>query len=86
MKTITLPTHAVRAWRLFYGPAAETSIAFVGSMAECRKFISDDNEEIYRTSHNESGRWTLKTVTTYSLSPHAKLQAEQKNEEQSWAP
>jgi len=82
MNNKILPSHAVRARSYYYGPKEETSIAFVGSLAECREFIRLDNEEIYRTSHNESGRWTLRIVTMNSLRPYARDQAEYKMQEQ----
>ena len=75
--TALLPSHCVRARRYFYGQAEETSIVFVGTLTECREFIRKDNAEIYRTSHNESGRWTLRIATTNSLRPYARQQAEQ---------
>jgi len=77
-----LPSHAVRARRFYYGQKEETSIAFVGALAECKEFIRLDNEEVYRTSHNESGRWVLRIVATNSLSPYARLQADHKMDEQ----
>jgi hypothetical protein len=83
MKTKTLPPHCVRARQFFYGPTETTSIAFVGTLAECKEFIQLDDKEVYRTSHNESGRWVLKIVTTNSLSPSARRNAEYKIEEQS---
>jgi hypothetical protein len=82
--TNQLPTHAVRARRFFYGPKEETSIAFTGTLAECKEFIRLDDAEIYRTSHNESGRWRLRVVTTASLSPSALVDAERRAVEQSW--
>ena len=78
----TLPSHAVRARRFYYGPSEKTLIAFVGTLAECKEFIRLDNDEIYRTSHNESGRWTLRIVTTNSLRPYARQEAECKLDEQ----
>ncbi len=83
MSNKTLPSHAVRARRFYFGPKEKTSIAFVGTLAECKEFIRLDNEEIYRTSHNESGRWTLRIVTTNSLRPYARREAEDKLIEQS---
>lgn len=77
MTTKPLPSHAVRARRFFYGPTSTTSIAFVGSLQECKEFIRLDNSEVYHTSHNEAGRWTLRIVPTHSLSPFATQQAEQ---------
>lgn len=71
----TLPSHAVRATRYFYGPSQTKSIVFVGTLPECREFVRDDNRGIYHTAHNESGRWDLRIVTTNSLSPSAKLTA-----------
>jgi hypothetical protein len=73
---ITLPSHAVRSRRFFYGPKEEVSIAFVGTLDECKKFIADDDDSVYHTAHNESGRWSLRVVTTASLSPSALRQAE----------
>ena len=86
MKVITtLPSHAVRSRRFFYGPSAdEIGIAFVGTLAECRKFIADDNAEIYHTRHNESGRWSLRIVTTNSLRPYAHQSADQRLSAQSY--
>ena len=56
--------------------------AFVGTLAECKEFIRLDNEEIYRTSHNEAGRWSLRIVTTNSLRPYARQEAKYKLDEQ----
>ncbi len=84
MKTKTLPSHAVRARRFFYGPSEKVSIAFVGSLAECKEFIRAQSARTYCTSPNESGRWSLRIVRTNSLRPYALLEAEYKTEEQSW--
>ena len=81
-KTTILPSHCVRARRFFYGPAETTSIVLVGTLTECREFIRKDNAEIYHTGHNESGRWTLRIVTTNSLRPYARQQADQCYNEQ----
>ena len=81
-KTIIIPSHCVRARRYFYGPSETTSIVFVGSLAECREFIRADDAEIYHTSHNESGRWTLRIATTNSLRHYARQQADQCYNEQ----
>ena len=83
--TALLPSHCVRARRYFYGQAEATSIVFVGTLTECRDFIRKDNAEIYHTSHNESGRWSLRIVTTNSLRPYARQQADQcYNEQMLW--
>ena len=78
----TIPSHAVRARRFYYGPMEKLSIAFVGTLAECKEFIRTDNAKIYRTSHNEAGRWTLRIVTTNSLRPYARQEAQWKLDEQ----
>ena len=75
--TTTLASHAVRARRFFYGPKETTSIAFVGSLTECKDFIARRSSETYHLSHNESGAPSYKIVTTNSLSPYARQQAEQ---------
>lgn len=75
--TTILPSHCVRARSFFYGPSETTSIVFVGTLNECREFIRKDNAEIYRTSQNESGRRSLRIVTTNSLRPYARQQADQ---------
>lgn len=80
----SLPTHAIRSRRFFYGPKEEISIAFVGTLAECKAWIKADDAEIYRTAHNESGRWALKIIKTNQLRPYALLDAERTLEEQSW--
>ena len=77
MNLSTLPSHCIRARRFFYGPQPDKiSIAFLGTLAECREFIRRDVDEIYRTDHNESGRWRLRIVTTNSLRPYALRDAE----------
>lgn len=75
MNNKTIPTHAVRARRFFYGPKETTSIVFVGTLAECREYIARPGT--YYLAHNESGAPTYKIVTTNSLSPFARQQAEQ---------
>lgn len=80
----TLPTHAIRSRRFFYGPKEEIGIAFVGTLTECKAWIKADDAEIYRTAHNESGRWALKIIRTNQLRPYAILDAKRKLEEQSW--
>lgn len=80
----SLPTHAIRSRRFFYGPKEEISIAFVGTRAECKEWIKADDATIYHTAHNESGRWALKIIRTNQLRPYALLEAERKFEEQSW--
>ena len=78
----TLPTHAVRYRRSFYGRQADqVGIAFVGTLAECREYIREDNACIYYCSHNEVGRCHLHTVRTASLSPYALLDARRLFEE-----
>ena len=82
MSTTTLPTHAVRYRRFFYGKQADqVGIAFVGTLAECKEFIREDNACIYYTSHNEVGRCHLHTVRTASLRQHALLEARRLFEE-----
>jgi|LakMenEpi03Aug12_release.lakeMendotaPanAssembly.Ray.scaffolds.fasta_scaffold3378686_1 hypothetical protein len=83
MNTSNLPSHAVRFRRFFYGNQPdEVGIAFVGSLAECREFMGQDAESIYRTRHNESGPWRLRIVNTSSLRPYAIQQAEDAMQEQ----
>lgn len=82
MKTITLPSHVVRARRFWYGQKETFSIAFVGTLKECREFIKQDDCEVYRLEHNESGRPILRIVTTASLRPCALRDAEYRAEEQ----
>lgn len=77
-----LPSHAVRARRFLFGPSEKVSIAFVGTRAECKEFITRDLEKPYYTANDESGRWSLKIVTTNSLSPYARSEAEYKLIEQ----
>ena len=78
----TRPTHAVRYRRFFYGKQEDqVGIAFVGSLAECREFIREDDACIYYTSHNEVGRCHLHTVRTASLRPYALEQARRLHEE-----
>lgn len=74
---LPLPSHCVRARRYFFGPRETCSIVYTGTRAECAEFISRDDAEVYRTSHNEAGRWSLRIVTTASLRPSALQQAEQ---------
>ena len=72
----TLPTHAVRYRRFFYGKQADqVGIAFLGTLAECREFIREDNACIYYRSHDEVGRCHLHTVRTASLRQNALLEA-----------
>ena len=80
--TNVLPSHCVRARRYFFGPSEITSVVFVGTLAECRDFIRADDAKVYRTAHNESGRWSLRIVTTNSLRPYARQQAAQCYHEQ----
>jgi hypothetical protein len=82
--TSQFPSHAVRSRKFFYGPSETIGIAFVGTLAECRSFIAKDSAEIYRTEHNESGRWSLKVVTTASLRPAALRDAEYRMEVQAY--
>ena len=82
--TSELPSHAVRSRKFFYGPSENVGIAFVGTLAECRDFITADNAEIYRIEHNESGRWSLKVVTTASLRPYALREAEYRQQVQAY--
>lgn len=82
MSTSTLPTHAVRYRRSFYGKQADqVGIAYVGTLSECREYIREDDACIYYTSHNEVGRCHLHTVRTASLRQHALLEARQLFEE-----
>lgn len=80
----TLPSHAVRARQFFFGPKEKVTIVFVGTHTECKEFIRADDALIYRPSNNESGRWTLRIVTTNSLTRSALDQAGSKVQEQSW--
>ena len=79
---INLHSHAVRSRKFFYGPKEKLGIAFVGTLAECKAWVKSSDSAIYYTTHNESGRWTLKIVTTNSLSPFAREQAAHKQMEQ----
>ena len=79
---INLHSHAVRSRKFFYGPQETVGIAFVGTLAECKAWVKASESAIYYTSHNESGRWSLKIVTTNSLSPHARTKAAHKQMEQ----
>jgi len=79
---INLHSHAVRSRKFFYGPQEKVGIAFVGTLAECKAWVKASDSAIYYTSHNESGRWSLKIVTTNSLSPHARTEAAHKQMEQ----
>jgi hypothetical protein len=84
-QNMNLPSHAVRSRRFFYGPTSDKiGIAFLGTLAECKKFIADDDATIYHTSHNESGRWLLRIVRTNTLSQSAIWDAERRMEIQSW--
>lgn len=65
--TNTLPSHAVRRRRYFYGPAETCSIVFAGTLAECREYIRSEEAAVCYLSHNESGRPTLRVVRTASL-------------------
>ena len=71
----TLPSHAVRATRYFYGPSQTKSIVFIGTLPECREFVRNSDRDRYYTAHNESSRWDLRIVTTNSLSSSARLAA-----------
>ena len=62
------PTHAVKAERFFYGPKKLTSIVFAGTRQECAEFVQKSDAQIYYLTHNESARWSLRIVTTNSLS------------------
>ena len=75
-------SHAVRSRKFFYGSQEKVGIAFVGTLAECKAWVKASDSAIYYTSHNESGRWSLKIVTTNSLSPHAREMAAHKQMEQ----
>ena len=80
---INLHSHAVRSRKFFYGSQPDRiDIAFVGTLAECKAWVKSSDSAIYYTTHNESGRWTLKIVTTNSLSPFAREQAAHKQMEQ----
>jgi hypothetical protein len=79
---INLPSHAVRSRQFFYCQQQKVGIAFVGTLAECKAWVKASDSAIYYTSHNESGRWSLKIVTTNSLSPHARTEAAHKQMEQ----
>jgi|GEM_PF-6439076 len=72
----TLPTHAVRRRRFFYGSTPDSvDLAMVGTLAECREYIAERDGAVYRTAHNESGCPALKVVRTKSLSPYAMEEA-----------
>jgi hypothetical protein len=79
---INLHSHAVRSRKFFYGPQEKVGIAFVGTLAECKAWVKASDSAIYYTTNNESGRWSLKIVTTNSLSPHARTEAAHKQMEQ----
>ena len=80
---INLHSHAVRSRKFFYGSQLDRiDIAFVGTLAECKAWVKSSDSAIYYTTHNESGRWTLKIVTTNSLSPFAREQAAHKQMQQ----
>ena len=80
--SITLPSHAVRYRRSYYGKQADqVGIAYVGTLSECREYIREDNACIYYTSHNEVGRCLLRTVRMASLRPYALEQARRLFEE-----
>lgn len=71
-----LPSHAVRERRFFYDSVADdVRIAFVGTLAQCRKYIRTAEAGTYHLGHNESGRPALHVVRTASLSPWAMAQA-----------
>jgi hypothetical protein len=80
---IDLHSHAVRSRKFYYGSKDKLGIAFVGTLAECKAWVKASDASIYYTSNNESGRWSLKIVTTNSLSPHARTMAAHKQYEQS---
>jgi hypothetical protein len=79
---INLHSHAVRSRKFFYGTQQTVGIAFVGTLAECKAWVAASNSAIYYTTNNESGRWSLKIVTTNSLSRHARTEAAHKQMEQ----
>ena len=79
---IDLHSHAVRSRKFFYGPQEKVGIAFVGTLAECKAWVAASDSATYYTSNNESGRWSLKIVTTNSLSPLARTEAAHKQMEQ----
>jgi len=79
---INLHSHAVRSRKFFYGPQEKVGIAFVGTLVECKAWVKASDSAIYYTTNNESGRWSLKIVTTNSLSPHARTEAAHKQMEQ----
>lgn len=81
---MNLPSHAVRSRRFFFGPKEKVAIAFVGTLAECKKYVSDNNASVYHTSHNESGRWSLRIVRINALRPWALRDAECRLGIQSW--
>lgn len=84
MKT-SLPSHAVRSRQFYYGNQPDSvGITYVGTLAECQEFIRADGENVYRTEHNESGRWRLRIVTTASLGPYAIMQAENALQERAY--
>ena len=80
---IDLHSHAVRSRKFFYNSQPDQiGIAFVGTLAECKAWVAASDGATYYTDHNESGRWSLKIVTTNSLSPYARTEAAHKQMEQ----
>lgn len=84
-QTPTLPSHVVRARRYYYGPKETSSIAHVGSLQECKDFIRRDGDSPYYTEQNESGRWSLRIVTSHSLGQAASMEAADRLREQAFA-
>ena len=76
MNTV-LPSHAIRGRFFYYGPSEKIGFVDVGTLEECRQRVKEIEANVYHLSHNESGRPIYTIVTTDSLSPHARLQAEQ---------
>lgn len=79
---INLHSHAVRSRSFYFGSQDKVGIAFVGTLAECKAWVKASDSSTYYTSNNESGRWSLKIVTTNSLRPNARTMAAHKQYEQ----
>jgi hypothetical protein len=74
--TNPIPSHAVRARRYFYGPTETVDIVFLGNLADCKSYVSSQDNRPYYLAHNESGRSALKIVKTRNLSRSAMMQAQ----------
>jgi len=71
----SIPTHAVRARRYYYGAEDRISIDMTGSLRECREHVFGKEASTYYASHNEASRVSLKVVTFASLRPNARDEA-----------